>query len=279
MSVFGVIERVISASKGGFQIAQHRVDPAKLGSFDRLRASAHDVALVRGLGNGCDRLEAPQSVRDDVRTGCQRKSGPIGTRGFSEACHRRQAHQMRLARKIGLHCRHKRNFVRGCAPRLLAHPFTSQISVIDFYPVGEAARRLAHEHRLHQLVPYKPRRFVAHAELSHQLQARHRVLALRHQVDAQEPLRKAQLGVLEDGADNGGALIATVQALPDLTAVEAHRIALAAATRADKAFGPARRDQVALAQLIGTVALQEFSQRQAMLKLNTIHLHMKPQSV
>ena len=76
--------------------------------------------------------------------------------------------------------------------------------------------------------------------------------------------------MLEDGPDNAGALIATVQTLPDATTVEGHRKALAIAARAEKAFGPARGHQVALAQLVGAVALQEFSQRQAMLKPQSV---------
>ena len=123
MSLFGVIERMIGAGKGGFQIVQHRIDPAKLGTLDRLRASAYDVAFVRGVGNGCDRLEAPQSVGEHMCAGGQRLSCPIGKRLFSEARHRCQAHQMRLARKIGLYRRHKRHLFGEPRPGLsLAGP-------------------------------------------------------------------------------------------------------------------------------------------------------------
>ena len=97
---------MLGAGKGGFQIVQHRIDPAKLGTLDRLRASAYDVAFVRGVGNGCDSTKASQSIGEHMCAGGQRLSCPIGKRLFSEARRRCQAHQMRLARTFGVETEH-----------------------------------------------------------------------------------------------------------------------------------------------------------------------------
>ena len=91
MHVFGVGKRTIGARESRFQVAQRRIDPAKFGGFDRLRTSVYDIALVRGVGNRCDRCKAPEIFGDHVRAGCQRMSCSISERGFSEARHWRQA--------------------------------------------------------------------------------------------------------------------------------------------------------------------------------------------
>ena len=144
---------------------------------------------------------------------------------------------------------------------LLAHPLTSEIRVIDLHPVGEPTVCLASKHRLHPPVLHKPRRFVAHAELAHELQPSHGVVALRHQIDAQEPLRQAQFGVLEDGADNGAALIAAAHTLPQSVPVVGEGKSLAATARANNPIAPTSGHEARLALLVGAVLLQEFSQR------------------
>ena len=69
-----------------------------------------------------------------------------------------------------------------------------------------------------------------YAKLPLQLKTRHRVLALRHQIDGEKPLREIQFGVLEDRGHNGGALVAAIKTLPNTTTVKALRLMSAAAS-------------------------------------------------
>ena len=89
----------------------------------------------------------------------------------------------------------------------------TEVSVIDLDSTGELARLLPQEHHLHELVLEQPGGRVGHAQVALELESRHVVLGLRHQVHGQEPFGQRQLAGLEDGAADQAALVAAGAAL------------------------------------------------------------------
>ena len=64
MSIFGEIERMVGACKGGLEIAQQGVDRLDLLDLDAGCAAASDGSPVSGTADG-DGLEAPQPLETE----------------------------------------------------------------------------------------------------------------------------------------------------------------------------------------------------------------------
>lgn len=111
--------------------------------------------------------------------------------------------------------------------------------------------------------------------MSHQLQRGHVGLTLCQQIQRQEPTRQRQLGAGKQRVGNQAGLVPTGRALPQTLAVTVGAAAITPmlAARANKALRPTRSAQRTSARRFRTVLIEEAGQRQAGLKLDTIHSH------
>ena len=99
------------------------------------------------------------------------------------------------------------------------------------------------------------------------------VLALRQQVERQQPDGQRQLGGGEDRAgDEGGPAVAGM-ALPELAGADA-AVPAEAALRAAEAVRPAGLEDGLLAWPLAAVALQELAQTESLLELHAIAFHL-----
>ena len=113
-------------------------------------------------------------------------------------------------------------------------------------------------HAAAQLCRHQPSRFVrAQSKLALQLQCRNAVGMGRHQIGRPEPRGQRQLGVVHDRAGGHRGLLAAAGAFPSpCLGLQLPRF-VPAASRADKALRPARRDKVSDAgRLIREAALK-----------------------
>mmetsp|Transcript_39104 Transcript_39104/g.91661 ORF Transcript_39104/g.91661 Transcript_39104/m.91661 type:complete len:339 (-) Transcript_39104:467-1483(-) len=272
MSVLAEAERMVGASQRGLEVAQRRVDGQEGRMLGAGRAAAGQVRVVqnaRALYSG----EAAQPIGDQRR---RRRQGAFGERQQRRLCERplRQAQVHRLTGLGGLHRRHERHLVGRATPGLATADLAAEVGVVDLHPPRELAGLLPNSHHLHELVLDEPGRRVRHAELALELQGRHIVLGLRHQLHGQEPGRQRQLGGLEDRPAQHAALVATATALEVQPAVPAElAVPAAIAARAGEALRPAPGSHGRLTSLRGAETLEELGHRQALLVLNAVLGH------
>ena len=275
MGVLGEIEGMVSPPEGPLEVAQERIDRAKLGQSDAGFAATGDHALVLGADD-LDGPEAPQSVGDHGgrrrdRAGCEDRHLLVGEGLLA------QAHELRLPVGGGLNGCDERDLVLRAPANLAPRALSPEIGVVDLHPALELAGVLAFAHDLHELVLHEPGGLVANAQVAHEFERGDVVLGLGQQVYGQEPARQRQLGRLEDGATDDAALVPAAGALKVKPALAPKRATVAAlALRTDKALGPARFDQRCLATVITAVPSHEVGHRKSGLKLHSVHRHGSP---
>src|SRR4051794_40252960 len=116
----------------------------------------------------------------------------------------------------------------GGAPAALAGPRATDIGLVGLDASGQGLTIRA-DHRLAELVQPGPGGLVAaQAQLPLELGGGDPALAGRHQVDRQEPLGQAGLGLLEDGAGQERVLLAAGRALVDDLGLERVGVVMAA---------------------------------------------------
>ena len=146
----------------------------------------------------------------------------------------------------------------SAAPRR-ARPRAADVGLVGLDPRGQR-RPLRADHGAADLVQPAPGGLVAaEAHLALELHRRDAALARGHQVDRQEPLREAGLGLLEDGAGENRVLLAAGRALLDQALLVAPGLVMPAA-RAAKTRGPTRPHQIGPALRVRAEALQKARQ-------------------
>ena len=276
MRVLVEIKRMVGAIDGRLEVAQYRVDGAKLWVSGGRNPTAYNMTLVNvcALGEYPKRLQA---VRYDVRARADGLAGPAFDR-FTGEWDARQLHVDRMMAIVaGLHRHHKRHLVFRSASAATARMLSPKIRIVDFHAPFQNAPAFPLRHHLHQLVLDQPRRRIAHPNVTHQLQRRDIVLALAEQVHRQKPAAQGQLGAGKDGPAGQRCLLATSTALivrPPRTHHPA--VAPTLAARAAKPGGPARFLKGRVALLIGSELFHKLCQRKPGLKLDTIHRHGVP---
>lgn len=105
-------------------------------------------------------------------------------------------------------------------------------------------------------VAQMPCRLVSNAKRAFNLEGAHSLLALRHQVDRQKPLRERKVRVMEDRSARHAELIAAGIAVV-LVAVEHGRNALGLAARALDTLRPAKFRQTLAALFVRTELLNQ----------------------
>ncbi len=274
MNIERKLERVIGAVERSLDVAQHRIKPvhvARLGSC-AAAGTLDDRMRVTGLNDGAKRA---QSVAVYLSVGVQMLQRPVRQRLQREARYGRHYRLPRMSLIGELHGHHERDLVLRPAPGFAAVTLAAKVRIVEGHDTVEPASRLTFDHALHDLVLDAPCRAVAHAQMPHQLQRGHVGLALRQQIQRQEPARQRQLGAGKQRVGDQAGLMPAGRALPQTLAmtIGATTVAPMLAARADKPFGPTRSAQRAGARRFGAVLIKESGQRQAGLKLDTIHSH------
>src|SRR5664280_2160485 len=176
-SVFGEIERMISAPQAGFEIAQNRVDPVEFRQVLGLAATCDDgpvlAASIGYPGKTAQAIGSDYTTRGEV---CVSPADNRFTRKTRNRCHLNiQGSTFGTERDGG----HKRHLVLGTTPGLAASQFTTEVSVIHMDLTTPRILGVPFDHRLHQLLLYQPGRGVTHAPVSYtHLRAHETVLDL-----------------------------------------------------------------------------------------------------
>ena len=149
MGVFGEIEGMVSPPEGPLEVAQERIDRAKLGQSDAGFAATGDHALVLGADD-LDGPEAPQSVGDHGgrrrdRAGREDRHLLVGEGLLA------QADELRLPVGGGLNGCDERDLVLRAPANLAPRTLSPEVGVVDLHPALELAGVLAFAHDLHEL--------------------------------------------------------------------------------------------------------------------------------
>ena len=199
LAVRAVLERVERACQGCLQIAQHGVDPLELRQVAQL-----EVAYYRGQVNAtrighCG--ETPQAVAGHAGTGHQAGLGPFGDGLGHEAADQIELDVQRMAVAVHRDGSHKRHLVLGVSPGLAIRALTAEVSIVQLHGAIQAVGVVLLGHGAVDSLMQQPCRGVADAQLALERQRRQPGLGLADEVDAQEPDRQRQFGVLHQTAD------------------------------------------------------------------------------
>ena len=169
-SVFGEIERMISAPQASFEIAQNRVDPVEFRQVLGLAATCDDgPVLAASIGYPGKTAQAIGSDYTTWREVCVSLADNRFTRKTRNRCHLNiQGSTFGTERDGG----HKRHLVLGTTPGLATSQFTTEVSVIHLDITTQRVLGIPFDHRLHQLLLYQPSRGITHAQLPFKIECR-----------------------------------------------------------------------------------------------------------
>lgn len=271
VGVLEEVERVMGAIQRALEIAEHDIDPAGAIGFAGCLAGLGDDHGVRVVlvDHGAECAEA---IAVDLGTRDEMGLAPVLDSLLVERRHRRDHRTTGMTLGIRFHGNQERPLVFRAAPGLAAGQLATEVGVIDLDDAAELAPCLAVGHRLHQLVLHPPGAPVTHPQVALERQRREAVLAVREQVERQEPGAQGQLAAGKHGAGTQTGLGMAATALPvDLAeAPEAAGMVMATA-RADEAGRPARLAQRTCARRFGAEGGKELGERQTRLELDTVH--------
>src|SRR5664280_456316 len=236
-SVFGEIERMVSATQAGFEVTQNRVDPVEFRQILGLAATSNDGPMLTArIGYPC---KTAQAIGSDYTTWREVFVSPVDNRFARKARNRRHFNIQRSAFGTERNGCHKWHFVLGTTTGLAAGQFTTEVSVIHLDITTQLVLSIPFDHRLHQLLLYQPSRGVAHAQLPFKIKCRQAGLGLADQINGQEPNAQRQVGALEQGACDQGCLQPAAFALEGLMLPALEQIVIrVAALRATEALRP-----------------------------------------
>src|SRR5512137_2207202 len=263
-SVFGEIERMVSATQAGFEVTQNRVDPVKFWQILGLAATCDDGPMLAACIGYPGKTA--QAIGSDYTTWREVYISPVDNRFARKTRNRRHFNIQRSAFGTERNSCYKWHFILGTTPSLAASQFTTEVSVIYLDITTQLVLSIPFDHRLHQLLLYQPSRGVAHAQLPFKIECRQAGLCLADQINSQEPNAQRQVGALEQGACDQGCLQPAALALEGLMFSSLEQVVIrVAAPWATEALRPTRGFQCVPALLIGAILRKECGQGQAWL--------------
>src|SRR5665811_854640 len=162
-SVFGEIERMVSATQAGFEVTLDRVDPVEFWQILGLAATSDDGPMLAArIGYRC---KTAQAIGSDYTTWREVFVSPVDNRFARKTRNRRHFNIQGSAFGTERNSCHKWHFVLGTSTGLAASQFTTEVSVIHLDITTQRILGIPFDHRLHQLLLYQPNRRVTHAQL------------------------------------------------------------------------------------------------------------------
>jgi hypothetical protein len=151
-SVFGEIERMVSAAQTGFEIAQNRVDPVEFRQVLGLATTCDDgPVLAARIGYTG---KTAQAIGSDYTTWREVFVSPVDNRFARKTRNRCHFNIQRSAFGSERNGCHKWHFVLGTPTGLAAGQFTTEVSVIHLDLTTQLVLSIPFDHRLHQLLLY-----------------------------------------------------------------------------------------------------------------------------
>ena len=264
-----------------FDVAEHRVHPAKGGVIQQLQTPAHGEAQMVASG-ALNRSKAFEAVRDDQTSRPQVALSPSTYLFGFETRNDRHAHGYRVSNFVQSNCRYKRCLACRPSSSFATASFAAPVGVVELNNAVQRMPIIRFFHRLQQFVLHHPGRVVVDAKLAMQLHGRQTGLGDRQQMKRQEPGGQRQLGAGENAATDQRALAAATVALKDAgTMVKAAKGRIGAVFT-DEALGITPLKESFLAQLFRAVLLQKTVYAQTLLILNFVLGHgraLRPETV
>ena len=272
VGIFCKIERMISPTQSGFQVAQQGVNPAKAGHVGAAARCAHYLRLMVAA-RGRDGGKTRQTIRDHATLWRQMLLGPGADRLRAKTLNPIKAHTQRTIRGIDLDRRNEGYLIFRAAPAFTA-PLTAQVGIVGDHAPAQDTVGFAFPHDLHQFVLDQPGSAVTHPQLALQFEPGDVVFRLAHQVHGLEPAHQRQFRGMENRTGFQRRLVVAAMTLIGLAAVGVHdTVVRTGAVLATVALWPAGLLQRLLAALLRTILFQKLRKTQPGLELDSIHRH------
>ncbi len=267
-----LVDRAIGANQGRLDVAERRVHPFECASARCGDAGAglDDDMLASGVS---DRTKACQAVGDDLAGGIEAPLGKCRNPVVAEVDDATQMNAHRLAGYRGLDGGHERCFTGRAATALATCPFAADISIIGLDAPSQTLAGVSLHHHLFEFVLDFPGSCLRDAEATAQFDTRNALLALGEMILSAKPGGQRQFGGGEDGAGDWRGLPAACAALIQPAGLH-FAIGSTAASWANEAIRPARRNDHRTAFFLGTIKRAKRDLAETLLKLNLIASHI-----
>lgn len=260
LGVLAILQGVVRPGQGGFEIAEHGVDPRDAGQVTRLEAINHHRKVeATVIGH---HTETGQPITAHTGVEQQMGLGPLADRFRGEPSDQIELDVHRMSMIIDRDSTDKGILVLRAATDLPACALIAEVGVIELHGATELMCGVLGRHRPVDLLMQQPGRGIAHTKLALERQSRQTGLSLTDEVDGQEPGRQGQFGVPHEAAGGQRGLMPATIALQELARpVADHEVITACAAQAAKPFRPAHGFD-----RLGAKAAKEFRNRNAALE-------------